>query len=573
MADRSSHSRRTAFQSERAIAQQEIENLRMGSASNSLSSSQISSSIDISSRSHAKLYASGQVDLIVPRAAMGHIDPGPSAKEIWDGGKTATTYAQFKGEYTDAEHAPCKPATPGSSFKYNPDHHAIRMARYLKDFDAVGVLPELRNNLRICGYHHPFPVQSFLLETSRQEVSAIVEAPFGTGKTSGAFVAAINFAMRDEYHQIQDQERIQLYQDSVFPTVIFLATTHERALEIHASIASLLQPMQEGGICIPITAGIVYGGTDVDEQWRLLGETCNILVATPGRFEHFLRERIIRPELVRLVILDEADNILSGNLGTQVEEIVEIIRQYRFAENCPENGPIPAISPEDILTMVISPPIDAMYRSEFLSYIATKHITTPHASLLNFNDESDHNLNFQILVRDCSGKDRVDQGLLDVLRHDIDTRKSIMVVAYHNNYLKAISNRLRDNGYSCAEVHGSIRQQAREEALHSFKLGTCKIMVCSPAACEGMNFKLDQLIFVDYPDMDSGEGRNFRSLQSIMLNGMARVGRLGVLGKVVMLVDLKDGVKDLLALASVDKVLEKRRLRDERDAEYEGPRP
>lgn len=153
------------------------------------------------------------------------------------------------------------------------------------------------------GFESLTPIQEQAIPIGLSGQDLIGQAQTGTGKTT-AF--AVPFLER-----ITDDDTIQ---------VLILTPTRELCIQVEKEIYKLSR-------YLPLHSLAIYGGQDINRQIASLKNRPQIIVATPGRLKDHLRRRTIRLSAIKVVILDEADEML--NMGF-VEDIEDILK------NCPE---------------------------------------------------------------------------------------------------------------------------------------------------------------------------------------------------------------------------------------------
>jgi ATP-dependent RNA helicase RhlB len=156
-------------------------------------------------------------------------------------------------------------------------------------------------------FTHCTPIQSAVLPASLADYDVTGQAQTGTGKTA-AFLITILTRIWEE----PDTEP----RASGCPRALVLAPTRELALQIESDAEDLAKYMDVGIQC-------VVGGMDFQKQLdRVTGETCHLLIATPGRLIDFINRRKIRLKEVEMLVIDEADRMLDMGFIPDVRKIV-----------------------------------------------------------------------------------------------------------------------------------------------------------------------------------------------------------------------------------------------------------
>src|SRR5688500_13159388 len=155
-------------------------------------------------------------------------------------------------------------------------------------FDALGLSEEVRRAVDEMGFADPTPVQAAVFGPATRGEDLVVQARTGTGKT-----AAFGLPLVD-----------RLVKADGGAQVLILAPTRELALQSSREIAKL-------GQYRGIRTAAVYGGAPMDRQVRELREGAQIVSGTPGRVLDHLKRGTLDPAGLRILVLDEADEMLS----------------------------------------------------------------------------------------------------------------------------------------------------------------------------------------------------------------------------------------------------------------------
>ena len=167
-------------------------------------------------------------------------------------------------------------------------------------FTAFGIRSELVDRLQQEGIITPTPVQETAIPVLLQGKDAIVQAQTGTGKTLAFALPILE----------------QIHPTKTYTQALILTPTRELAIQITGEMAKLAP-------VIGATVLAAYGGQDVESQIRKLKNAPHIIVATPGRLLDHLRRETITLRNIRMLILDEADQMLHMGFLSEVEAIID----------------------------------------------------------------------------------------------------------------------------------------------------------------------------------------------------------------------------------------------------------
>lgn len=150
------------------------------------------------------------------------------------------------------------------------------------------------NSLNNAGFLKPSPIQLQALPLALLGLDLLIQAKSGTGKTLVFSITALEFVQINDDNETEDSTVIRT-------KAIILAPTREIAQQIVQVIKTIKQPE-----CYVHT---FIGGTALKDDQNHL-KKCHIAVGTPGRIEELLRLKYLRPDTIRLLVLDEADVLL-----------------------------------------------------------------------------------------------------------------------------------------------------------------------------------------------------------------------------------------------------------------------
>jgi len=153
------------------------------------------------------------------------------------------------------------------------------------------------------GFEHPSEVQQNAIPFAMVGQDMIVQAKSGMGKTAVFVIATL--------------QQIEPDTDDPHIDTLVLCHTREMAFQVHREFERL-------GKYIPnVKNGVVYGGVNVSEQKKMFEDsTPNVLVGTPGRVLHFLKDRVITLNRLKRLVLDECDDMLQNkSMRIQIQEI------------------------------------------------------------------------------------------------------------------------------------------------------------------------------------------------------------------------------------------------------------
>ncbi len=285
------------------------------------------------------------------------------------------------------------------------------------------------------GFEEATPIQAQTIPLVLQGKDLIGQAQTGTGKTAAFGIPLI--------------EMIDM--DSEVVQGIVLAPTRELAVQVAEELNKIGQYKRV--FTLPI-----YGGQDIDRQIRALKKRPRIIVATPGRLMDHMRRRTIRLEQVRMVVLDEADEML--NMGF-VEDIETILREV----------------PVERQTVLFSATMPLQ-----IQHLAKRFMRSPEIISVKAKEVTVVNIEQDYVEVPEKQKFDVFCRLLDLQAPDL-----AIVFGRTKRRVDELSEALKKRGYSAEGIHGDLTQAKRDSVLRQFREGTVEILVATDVAARGLD--------------------------------------------------------------------------------------
>ncbi|MDG4763595.1 DEAD/DEAH box helicase [Solwaraspora sp. WMMD406] len=351
-------------------------------------------------------------------------------------------------------------------------------------FADLGARPETVRALAEVGIVHAFAIQEYALPIALRGSDLIGQAPTGTGKTLGFGVPLVDrvFAPSEGADGL--------------PQALVVVPTRELGLQVAKDLAAAGRT--RGVRVLPI-----YGGVAYEPQIETLRAGVEILVGTPGRLMDLAKQKKLRLDRIRALVLDEADRMLDLGFLDDVERIL-------------------AMLPEDRQTMLFSAtmpdPIVALSR-RFLRQPITIH--AGHSA-----ETAASPLTRQLVYRTHPmNKIEIVARILQA-----DERGLTMIFTRTKRAADRVAEDLDFRGFAVAAVHGDLGQGARERALRAFRTGKIDILVATDVAARGLDVSgVTHVINYDCPED-----------QDTYTHRIGRTGRAGATGVAVTFVDWED---------------------------------
>jgi superfamily II DNA/RNA helicase len=352
------------------------------------------------------------------------------------------------------------------------------------------VLPEIADALERVGITTPFPIQEMTLSVALMGTDLIGQARTGTGKTLafGIPVLQRTVAPHDpDYPELAAPDK---------PQALVVAPTRELALQVSGDLS--VAGSERGTRVLT-----VYGGVGYDSQLDTLKTGVDVVVGTPGRLLDLVSRRALDLSHVKVLVLDEADEMLDLGFLPDVERLI-------------------ARTPETRQTMLFSATMPGAIVS-----LARTHMRHP----MNIRAESSDS---QQTVPATA------QFIYQV--HDLDKPELISrILQAENSGLTIVFTRtkraaqrlaedLEERGFDASPLHGDMQQVSREKALRRFREGKLKVLVATDVAARG----------IDVADVTHVINYSCPEDEKTYVHRIGRTGRAGASGVAVTFVDWAD---------------------------------
>lgn len=301
------------------------------------------------------------------------------------------------------------------------------------------------------GFETMTPIQEQAIPVMLEGRDLIGQAQTGTGKTAAFGIPIIQ--------KIDPEERgLQ---------AIILCPTRELAIQAAEEIRRFAKYMHEVKV-LP-----VYGGQDISRQIRALSKGVQIVVGTPGRVMDHMRRHTLKTNKVRMIVLDEADEMLNMGFREDIETILKDMPEER------QTALFSATMPRPILE------ITKEYQKEDAEYIRVtpKEVTIPLIKQAYY----------QVQRKD---KEEVLTRLIDYYHP-----KRSLIFCNTKRMVDELSEHLKDRGYQAEGLHGDLSQGQRDTVMNLFRGGRMDILIATDVAARGIDVDDVEAVFnYDVPD-------------------------------------------------------------------------
>ena len=348
----------------------------------------------------------------------------------------------------------------------------------LPSFDEMPLCDDVKQALAEMGYTQPAAVQHAVYEPAVRGKDVVVQARTGTGKT-----AAFGIPLVDQ--MIKRSLRA--------PQALILTPTRELALQVSREIERI-------GAKRGIRPATVYGGAPMQRQIDALRDGAQIVVGTPGRVLDHMRRGTLSPKELRILILDESDEMLSMGFERELNAIVDFLPEQR------QTLLFSATLPPEIVRMAST----RLHDPQFI------YLSGDHVGALEI-------LHFVYFVR----QDKVDT-LVRVL--EVEIPESALIFCNTRDDTERVASMLMRAGYDADWLNGDLPQSEREKVMTRSKEGNLRFLVATDVAARGIDIShLTHVINFDFPDSTE-----------VYVHRTGRTGRMGRTGTAISLITPHD---------------------------------
>ncbi len=359
--------------------------------------------------------------------------------------------------------------------------------------------PALARALVARDYLEPTAVQSAVLAPEADGRDLLVSAQTGSGKT-------VAFGLAFGPTLLGDAERFP--PQSGAPLALIVAPTRELAMQVHGELTWLYA---ETGARILSCVG----GMDASRERRSLANGCHIVVGTPGRLRDHLERGQLDMSALKVVVLDEADEMLDLGFREDLEFLLDATPKSRrtllfSATIAREIAALAKRYQRDALR------IDTLVRNQAHGDIEYRAIRIPPSD--------------------------VERAVVNVLRF-FDARATLVFCATRDNVRHLHAN-LQKRGFAAVALSGELSQEDRTQALQSLRDGRARICVATDVAARGL----------DLPDLGLVIHADLPTNKETLTHRSGRTGRAGRKGVCVLLVPhpKRRRAETLLASANIN---------------------
>ncbi len=337
-------------------------------------------------------------------------------------------------------------------------------------FSSLNISPEILQAVTDMGFVSASPIQAEAIPPILAGRDVIGQAQTGTGKTAAFGIPAL------ELIDVQDRS-VQ---------VLILCPTRELAVQVSEEIRKLAK--HKRGIRIEA----IYGGDSIERQIRSLKSGVHIVIGTPGRVMDHMERNTLKLGNVKMMILDEADEMLDMGFREDIESILEEMPEERQTI---------------LFSATMSKPIlqitQKFQKDPVLVKVVKKELT---------------NTNIEQVYFEVKAKAKVEVMCRLIDMYDL---KLLLVFCNTKRKVDEIVEDLQIRGYQAEGLHGDLRQAQRNNVMSKFRAGTTSILVATDVAARG----------IDVDDVDAVINFDIPLDEEYYVHRIGRTGRAGKSGR------------------------------------------
>ncbi|KAG2013818.1 ATP-dependent rRNA helicase RRP3, variant 2 [Coprinopsis cinerea AmutBmut pab1-1] len=334
-------------------------------------------------------------------------------------------------------------------------------------FDDLGLKEDLLRGIYAYNFEKPSAIQQRAILPIIQGRDVIAQAQSGTGKTatfSISILQSIDVTVRETQ-------------------ALVLSPTRELATQIQSVILAL-------GDYMNVQCHACIGGTSIGEDIRKLEYGQHVVSGTPGRVFDMIRRRSLRTRNIKMLVLDEADELLNKGFKDQIYDV------YRYLPPATQVVLLSATLPYDVLEMT------------------TKFMTDPIRILVKRDELTLEGIKqFFVAVEKEDWK-------FDTLCDLYDTLTITQAVIFCNTRRKVdwLTEKMRASNFTVSSMHGEMVQKERDAIMAEFRSGTSRVLITTDVWARGIDVQQVSLV-INY------------DLPANRENYIHRIGRSGRFGR------------------------------------------
>ncbi|ODN97477.1 ATP-dependent RNA helicase FAL1 [Cryptococcus wingfieldii CBS 7118] len=333
--------------------------------------------------------------------------------------------------------------------------------------EDLNLKEDLLRGIYAYNFEKPSAIQQRAIRPIMSGRDVIAQAQSGTGKTATFSISMLQ-SIDTNLRETQ---------------ALVLSPTRELAIQIQTVVLAL-------GDHLNVSCHACIGGTSVGEDIRKLEAGQQVVSGTPGRVFDMIRRRNLRTKDIKMLILDESDELLNKGFKDQIYDI------YRYLPPATQVVVVSATLPHDVLEMT------------------TKFMTDPIRILVKRDELTLEGIKqFFVAVEKEDWK-------FDTLCDLYDTLTITQAVIFCNTRRKVdwLTEKMREANFTVSSMHGEMVQKERDAIMNEFRSGSSRVLITTDVWARGIDVQQVSLV-INY------------DLPSSRENYLHRIGRSGRFGR------------------------------------------
>lgn len=360
-------------------------------------------------------------------------------------------------------------------------------------FSELNLTPEILRAVEEMGFQNATEIQSKSIPMIYDGQDVVGRSQTGTGKTAAFGIPAINIIDTAE-----DKRSIQ---------VLLLCPTRELAVQACDEVRKLAKYTSS------VKPVAVYGGAPIERQISQL-RFANIVIGTPGRVMDHMRRRTLKLNNLKMIILDEADEMLSMGFREDIETILQE-------------------TPEERQTILFSATMPPEIMKIIRNYQKDPQIVEVNRSQVTLDSISQFYYDVPMGRKNDA---------LNLLLHFDNPARSI-IFCNTKRMVDELTNYLNDSGFKAEGLHGDLKQSQRTTVMNAYKAGRTAILVATDVAARG----------IDVDDVECVVNFDIPQNYEYYVHRIGRTGRAGKSGVAYTICSGRRQVSQLMEIGRIVK--------------------
>jgi translation initiation factor 4A len=362
-----------------------------------------------------------------------------------------------------------------------------------KNFEGLNLNENLIKGVYLHGFTQPSPIQIKGIESINTGKDCLLQSQSGTGKTATYLLGVLNRLEKNNKNQC-----------------IILTPTRELADQVY-SVATELSKMTELKIekCV--------GGTNIKDSKDDL-RAANLIIGTLGRIHHMITDKVISIHSLKVLVLDEADEMLTDGINDKLNFIFEKL-------------------PTGIQSILISATLNTNV------FTVTKKILHDPIKILLKNSEVAVDLISQFYI-EVDSEDLKFDTIMDL--YGITSTSQTIIFCNTIRKVEWLTENLTKNNFTITSISSKNTQQERDDIVKEFREGKTRLLLTTDLLARG----------IDIPDVNLVINYDLPPNKETYIHRIGRCGRFGKKGVSISMVKADDqsDIKNLQRMKQIYKI-------------------